>query len=113
MNALPTAPEALARSIELWHQNDRDGARYWLALASELRAGAVTAPADDAAAPESDTTAVLTLAGRLECKACGKELIHLNGDSVHRSTYRTECGSVSGAPYLIGGMPPRSLAPSS
>lgn len=103
-STLPTPGDALQTSINYFDTGDRDGARYWLDVARELRQG--QHPAEPAAPSdsdgtmriipgyaESDATAVLNAVAGPDagCPSCGAQLIPFEGGLVHRSTYRKEC----------------------
>lgn len=116
MTTLPTPAEALERSLSAFDLGDRDAARYWLAVAAELRAGNPPQPvrhvfdgANLLAAGEEleqhaqraapmvtqrmvdDATAVMSAVHGNECPSCGGEIITHEGRTIHRSTYAAEC----------------------
>lgn len=116
---LPTAPEALARSIAEWNAargGDDGAARYWLAVATELRKGSASATSKlcgwrgfDGIGADDDPGCVrrpghagnhgfindsgehVTGPDANECRDCGGELIRRADGPVHRRTYRAEC----------------------
>lgn len=113
MTTLLNPGEAMGKSIAEWAKGDRDAARYWLDIASELRAGwsdksrgyTNTPPVEhEPAEPlgltpqqrrQSDITELIDAVRPVDdnrCPACGGEtFINQPGDRVHRSTYLVEC----------------------
>ena len=111
MTSLPTPAEALERSLDAFENGDRDAARYWLAVATELRAGNPPKPVvhvfdaqnlaagaeqleRQAQAAASDATAVMNVASDGACPSCGGETFIAydgSGRAIHRSTYKEEC----------------------
>lgn len=119
MSTLPAPSDALQTSINYFDAGDRDGARYWLDVARELREGLplsdydrerfaemvrLATPTEPAVVPvESDSTiripgyiaddatSVISDSLPTSCPSCDRELIVVTGKQVHRNTYQTEC----------------------
>lgn len=110
MTDLPTPAGAMQAALNYFTEGDRDGARFWLDFARELRCGqrpvARTTPMNDPPAPaesdstmrvipgynESDAAAMTAVATDGDCPSCGKPIFFGElGQAFHRSTYSTEC----------------------